>query len=174
MNGGGPLPCQEYIYRDNVSGSETAPMPKKPPQDSFTLDRHVCFALYGASMAVQRTYKPVLDAMGITYPQYLVMSVLWEGDGQAIGAIAEHLALEPSTITPLVKRLEHAGFVERKRDAVDERRVEVFLTTRGQKLRGERTCLANALLEGSGMRIAELTTLNRQVRQLRDALSRRS
>ena len=149
-------------------------MPKKAPEDPFTLDRHVCFALYGASMAVQRTYKPVLDAMGITYPQYLVMSVLWENDGEAIGAIAERLALEPSTITPLVKRLEQAGFVERKRDATDERRVEVFLTARGHKLRAERQCLADALLEGSGMSIAELTTLNRQVRRLRDALTRGS
>lgn len=140
--------------------------------DSLTLDDHLCFALYGASMAINRVYKPHLDAMGITYPQYLVLSVLWESDGLSVGTLAERLALEPSTITPLVKRLAQSGFVERKRDAADERRVEVHLTARGQKLRGERRCLAETLLERSGMSITELSALNKQVKALRDALAK--
>src|ERR1700742_4415663 len=85
------------------------------------LDRQLGFSLYGAFMAVSRTYKPWLDKLGLTYPQYLVLSVLWEGDDQTIGAIAAHLDLEPSTVTPLVKRLEAAGHVDRRRSAADER-----------------------------------------------------
>src|ERR1700751_371010 len=98
------------------------------------LDRQLCFSLYGALMAVSRTYKPWLDQLGITYPQYLVLSVLWEGDDQTISAIASRLDLEPSTITPLVKRLEAAGHVVRKRNPADERQVKVRLTDRGRAL----------------------------------------
>src|ERR1700744_2963563 len=92
------------------------------------LDRQLLFSLYGAMMAVSRTYKPWLDRLGITYPQYLVLSVLWEGDEQTITAIASRLDLAPSTITPLVQRLELAGHVVRKRSAADERQVKVLLT----------------------------------------------
>lgn len=99
----------------------TAPQP-------IPLDSQLCFSLYGTTIAINRTYKPMLDAMGITYPQYLVLSTLWEGDGQTISAIADRLALEPSTITPLVKRLEAAGFVQRLRSTKDERLVGVHLT----------------------------------------------
>ncbi|EFG9153184.1 MarR family transcriptional regulator, partial [Escherichia coli] len=86
----------------------------------FTLDDQLCFTLYSTSMAITRVYKPMLDRLGLTYPQYLVLHVLWDEDGRTIGAIAERLALESSTVTPLVKRLEAAGLVQRQRDARDE------------------------------------------------------
>jgi DNA-binding MarR family transcriptional regulator len=143
------------------------------PQTSPTalpLDGQLCFSLYATSIAVNRTYKPMLDALGITYPQYLVLSTLWEQDGQGISAIAHRLALEPSTITPLVKRLELAGFVDRRRDSQDERQVQVHLTAKGTSLRADTTCLAETLLRRSGMSAEEATALNDRVRALRTAL----
>lgn len=135
------------------------------------LDQQLCFSLYSASMAVSRAYKPMLDALGITYPQYLVLHVLWEADGATVGAIAERLALESSTITPLVKRLEAAGLALRTRNPADERQVQVRLTDRGRAIREECGCLGEALLARSGMQIADLAALNGKVQALRDALS---
>jgi DNA-binding MarR family transcriptional regulator len=146
-------------------------MAKPLIQGPIALDDHLCFSLYGTTIAVQRAYKPLLDAMGITYPQFLVLSTLWEGDGQTIGAIAERLALEPSTITPLVKRLEAAGFVDRQRNPADERQVNVRLTAKGRALRAETGCLAETLLGRSGMSIEQVKALNAQVKALRDALT---
>ena len=134
------------------------------------LDDQLCYALYAASMAVQRAYKPLLDALGITYPQYLVLHTLWERDGRSIGEIAERLALESSTVTPLMKRLEVAGFVTRTRDADDERRVAVRLTDRGRDLREECGCLAETLIARTGMELADLGDLNVRVRRLREAV----
>lgn len=139
--------------------------------DPIPLDSQLCFALYGASMAVTRAYKPLLDGMGITYPQFLVLSALWEADGSTVGAIAERLDLEPSTITPLVKRLEAAGFVTRQRNPADERQVQVRLTPRGWDMRQETTCLAEALLRRSGLDVSQIQTLNTAVRRLRDAVA---
>lgn len=138
---------------------------------ALPLDDQLCFSLYAASMAVTRAYKPLLDSLGITYPQYLVMHALWEKDGRTVGAIAERLALESSTVTPLVKRLESAGFVTRARNRADERQVHVSLTTRGRKLREDCGCLAEALLARTGANPGELAELNRQIRLLREALN---
>jgi DNA-binding MarR family transcriptional regulator len=133
------------------------------------LDSQLGFSLYGAFMAVNRTYKPWLDRLGLTYPQYLVLSVLWEGDDQTIGAIAARLDLEPSTITPLVKRLEHAGRVVRKRNPADERQVKVRLTDQGRAVRAETRDLADALFAKSGMTVDGLVDLNARIQALRDA-----
>ena len=135
------------------------------------LDSQLCFALYTATIAVNRTYKPMLDALGLTYPQYLVLSTLWEKDGRAVSAIADRLALEPSTITPLVKRLESAGFLSRERNPRDERQVIVRLTEKSRPLYDETACLTDTLLERSGLTSEKLTKLNARVRKLRDALS---
>ena len=97
------------------------------------LDGQLCFSIYSASIAIQRVYKPMLDELGVTYTQYLVLSALWERDGLTIGAIADRLALEPSTITPAVKRLEAAGFVARQRSTTDERQVQVHLSKEGRR-----------------------------------------
>src|SRR6202012_1724865 len=114
------------------------------------LDKQLGFSLYGAFMAVSRTYKPWLDKLGLTCPQYLVLSVLWEGDDQTITAIADRLDLEPSTITPLVKRLEEAGHVARKRNPEDEREVKVTLTDQGRAVRAQTKTLADALYDKAG------------------------
>jgi DNA-binding MarR family transcriptional regulator len=137
------------------------------------LDSQLCFSLYAASMAVGRTYKPLLDRLGITYPQYLVLLALWEEDSRVVGAIATRLGLDPSTVTPLVKRLEAAGLLTRSRTPEDERRVRVRLTERGAALREECGCLAEALIERSGMKVKQIAALNRDIRALRDALTER-
>lgn len=136
------------------------------------LDDLLCFSVYAASMAIHRTYKPLLDELGITYPQYLVLNALWEEDGRTVGAIAERLSLESSTITPLVKRLEAASLVTRTRNRDDERRVLVSLTRRGRELRAKSRCLGEALLARSGMEPKELIALNRELRRLRQHLER--
>jgi DNA-binding MarR family transcriptional regulator len=135
------------------------------------LDSQLCFSLYAATIAVNRTYKPMLDRLGLTYPQYLVLHTLWEEDGRTIGAIGHRLALEPSTITPLVKRLEAAGLADRLRNPADERQVQVRLTDKGRALQAESACLGTALVERSGMTPEQLMTLNREVQALRDALA---
>jgi DNA-binding MarR family transcriptional regulator len=135
------------------------------------LDDQLCFSLYAASIAITRTYKPMLDRMGITYPQYLVLTALGEHEDMTIGAIAERLALESSTVTPPVKRLEQAGLVERRRGTIDERQVHVSLTPAGQALLTESACLGETLVARSGLTPEEFATLNRQVRALKSALA---
>ncbi|MGR4864294.1 MarR family winged helix-turn-helix transcriptional regulator [Caulobacter sp. LARHSG274] len=138
------------------------------------LDNQICFTLYATSMAITRTYKPMLDAMGITYPQYLVLSVLGEATdkdgGATVGAIAHRLSLESSTITPLVKRLEQAGLVTRQRSTEDERQVQVRLTEAGRTLLQQCDCLGETLVAKSAMTMEQLDALNRQIQAMRAAL----
>lgn len=148
--------------------TKTAPAGTDAP--TLPLDAQLCFSIYSASLAIQRVYKPMLDAMGVTYTQYLALSTLWECDGLTIGAIAERLALEPSTITPAVKRLEAAGFVSRRRSAVDERLVEVHLTQQGRDLHPRTGCLTDALLRHSGFEIPQMIELNACVQALRQGM----
>jgi len=133
------------------------------------LDDQLGFSLYGAFIAVGRMYKPWLDKLGLTYPQYLVLCALWEADDQTITGIATRLDLEPSTITPLMKRLELAGFVVRKRNPDDERQVKVRLTDQGHALRRETRILTETLDQTSGMTIDALVDLNMKIKALRDA-----
>lgn len=135
------------------------------------LDQQLCFSLYAATIAINRTYKPVLDRLGITYPQFLVLQSLNEvEDGRSIGSIAERLALEPSTITPLAKRLEAAGLVTRIRNPADERQMQVRLTERGRACWAETGCLAAMVVDRSGMTAERLAALNAEVTALRRAL----
>ena len=136
------------------------------------LDDQLCFAVYSAGMAIQRAYKPLLDGLGLTYPQYLVLNVLWREDGRTVGGIAEQLVLESSTLTPLLKRLEAAGLVRRTRNPDNERQVMVELTGRGRDLRARAGCLGEALLAASGQSPAQLAELNRDIKRLRDAVYR--
>lgn len=138
---------------------------------NILLEDQLCFSLYSTSMAVGRLYKPLLDELGITYPQYLVLNALWERDGLTIGAIATRLDLEPSTITPLVKRLEAASLVRRVRNTDDERRVGVNLTAQGDALREQSRCLGEALFAKAGMTAEEMIALNREIRRLHAALT---
>ncbi|RIY00800.1 MarR family transcriptional regulator [Aureimonas flava] len=137
------------------------------------LDDHLCFALYGASMAIGRLYKPILDGWGITYPQYLALAALWEADAQHVGALAERLALEPSTVTPLLTRLAAAGFVTRERDPADGRQVIVRLTEAGRALQDRSGCLGDALVAVAGLSLDELRRMTAVARRLRDAVASR-
>lgn len=139
---------------------------------ALPLKNQLCFSLYAATIAVNRVYKPMLDAMGITYPQYLVLTVLSEADGLTIGGIAERLALDSSTITPLVKRLEASGLLSRQRNPADERQVQVRLTDQGHATLAKTPCLGDTLLERSGMSLERSLELNAQVQDLIDALGR--
>lgn len=137
---------------------------------SLPLEDHLCYAIYSAGMAIQRVYKPLLDDLGLTYPQYLVLNVLWGEDSQTVGAIAERLALESSTLTPLLKRLEAAGLVRRTRNPENERQVVVALTEEGRAIRSRAGCLGASLLTASGQSPQELAELNHEVRKLRDGI----
>jgi DNA-binding MarR family transcriptional regulator len=135
------------------------------------LDHQLCFALYSASMAIGRAYKPLLDRLEITYPQYLVLSTLWEGGPQSVGGIADRLALESSTVTPLVKRLEQAELVMRQRNPADERQVVVSLTAKGTAMREKARCLGETLFAAAGMTPERLIALNSEVHAFRDAVA---
>ncbi|WP_049732493.1 MarR family winged helix-turn-helix transcriptional regulator, partial [Rhizobium ecuadorense] len=102
-----------------------------------------CYAIYTAGIAIQRAYKPLLDELGLTYPQYLVLNVLWSEDGQTVGAIANALALESSTLTPLLKRLETSGLLRRTRNLSNERQVLIALTDEGRALQHKAGCLSD-------------------------------
>jgi DNA-binding MarR family transcriptional regulator len=144
--------------------------PKAKWSGPIPLEDQLCYSLYSASMAIQRVYKPLLDEMGLTYPQYLVLNVLWREDLQTVGAIADQLGLESSTLTPVLKRLEGAGLLHRERNPENERQVLVKLTEKGDALRTEAGCLGEALLATSGDTAAHLAALNADVRRLRDAI----
>jgi DNA-binding MarR family transcriptional regulator len=145
-------------------------MPAKKLNNPLPLDDQLCYAIYSAGMAIQRVYKPLLDDLGLTYPQYLALNVLWREDNLTVGSIAERLALESSTLTPLLKRLEAAGLLRRTRNPANERQVVVALTDKGRELRSRAGCLADALLASSGQSPARLNKTNRDVRELRDAI----
>ena len=143
-------------------------MARQTSSHPVPLDNQVCYAIYSAGMAIQRLYKPWLDQLGLTYPQYLVLNVLWQENEQTVGHIGEKLALESSTLTPLLKRLETAGLLKRTRNPANEREVVVDLTDEGRALRSRAGCLGDALLDGSGYTPDRLAALNHEVRQLRD------
>jgi DNA-binding MarR family transcriptional regulator len=138
--------------------------------DPPPLRDQLCYAIYTAGIAVQRAYKPVLDELGLTYPQYLVLNILWAEDEQTVGSIADRLALESSTLTPLLKRLETAGHLRRTRNLNNERQVLVGLTDQGRALQHRAGCLSDTLLAASTQTPPELAALNRDVRHLRDAI----
>jgi len=123
---------------------------KKPaspdtPIETLRLDNQLCFALYGAANRMTRLYRPMLDALGLTYPQYLAMLVLWEASPRTVGALGDALDLDSSTLTPLLKRLEAGGLVARTRDPEDERRVIVALTDKGRALRDQAVTIPEKL-----------------------------
>ena len=148
-------------------------MPSRRPtaDEALLLDNQLCFALYSASLAMTKLYKPLLDELGLTYPQYLVMLVLWEGDGLMVSELGQRLFLDSGTLTPLLKRLETAGLVSRLRDAADERRVHVHLTAAGRKLKARATKVPACVLAASQCSVPELLQLTAQVRTLRERLA---
>ncbi|GGH60333.1 transcriptional regulator [Comamonas phosphati] len=137
------------------------------------LDNQVCFALYSASLAMTKLYKPLLEAIGLTYPQYLVMLVLWEGDRLTVSELGERLTLDSGTLTPLLKRLEAAGLLARLRDAQDERRVRIILTEAGRALRAEAEKIPACVLQSTQCTLPELQALTDQLSALRARLAPR-
>lgn len=131
----------------------------------------LCFAVYSAGLAFNRVYKPILDALGLTYPQYLVMTVLWRRDGLTVTDIGDRLHLDSSTLTPLLKRLEGAGHLTRTRDARDERVVRVRLTDQGQALRERARDVPSCILEATGGDAVAATRLRDEIAALRDVLN---
>jgi len=145
-----------------------------PPDDTNpfpALDHFLCFAVYAANHAFNRVYKPLLDALGLTYPQYLVMVVLWEKDDVTVGAIGERLFLESNTLTPLLKRLEGQGLVTRQRDRTDERQVRIGLTAAGRALREKAAGVPACVFEASGLDVEAGQRLKRDLDALRERLS---
>lgn len=138
--------------------------------DPPRLRDQLCYAIYTAGIAIQRAYKPLLDELGLTYPQYLVLNVLWAQDDQTVVSIADQLALDSSTLTPLLKRLEAAGLVRRTRNLSNERQVLVALTDQGRTLQHKAGCLSDTLLAASTQTPPQLAALNQDVRYLRDAI----
>ena len=134
------------------------------------LDNQLCFALYSTSLAMTRLYKPLLEKLGLTYPQYLAMLVLWEKDGLMVSELGERLYLDSGTLTPLLKRLEASGLVSRLRDVADERRVHITLSPAGRKLKTKAAKIPGGILTASQCSIPELITLTKQVQTLRDRL----
>ena len=135
----------------------------KANQSSAALDlsNFLCFAVYSANSAIGRAYKPILDRLGLTYPQYLAMVTLWKKDGQTVGEIGEQLLLETGTLTPLLKRLEGAGLVKRTRDTQDERVVRISLTEEGRSLKAKAKTVPNeiaAIMHASNVSIEDLRT----------------
>jgi DNA-binding MarR family transcriptional regulator len=136
------------------------------------VDDMLCFAVYSAGHAFNRVYKPLLDPLGLTYPQFLVMVTLWGRDDQTVGELCEKLFLESSTLTPLLKRLEANGYVTRSRDLSDERQVRVRLTDAGRALREQARDIPQCLLEATGLTPAVLHRLQGEVAAVRESLSR--
>jgi DNA-binding MarR family transcriptional regulator len=138
---------------------------------ALALTNQLCFAVYSAAHAFNRVYKPLLDRLGLTYPQYLVMLVLWERDGVAVKEIGERLFLDSGTLTPLLKRLEAAQLVKRTRSSVDERQVLVALTPQGQALKEKARLVPQSILAASGCSLSELVAMKNEIVALRDRLN---
>ncbi|MFL6679647.1 MAG: MarR family winged helix-turn-helix transcriptional regulator [Burkholderiaceae bacterium] len=140
----------------------------------LALDKQLCFALYSASLAMTKVYKPLLAPLGLTYPQYLVMLALWGHDGQSVSTLGDRLALDSGTLTPLLKRLEAQGRISRERDVQDERRVIVRLAPAGRQLKAQARRIPQEIGRASGCELSEIMDLTRQLTAMRDALARQA
>jgi DNA-binding MarR family transcriptional regulator len=147
-------------------------MARKVAADQWLrLDNQICFAVYSAAHAFNKVYKPLLDRLGLTYPQYLVMLSLWERDGVPLKDIGERLFLDSGTLTPLLKRLETAGLVKRTRSTEDERQVMIALTAQGQALKEKARSVPQSILEATDCSVGQLVALKSEIVALRDRLN---
>jgi MarR family transcriptional regulator, organic hydroperoxide resistance regulator len=143
----------------------------RKPATELLLGNQVCFAIYSTAHAFNRVYKPLLKRLGLTYPQYLVMLVLWERDDLPVKDIGERLFLDSGTLTPLLKRLEVAELIKRTRGTEDERQVLIALTSRGQALREKARAVPHAILAASACSLTELSVMKNELIALRDRLN---
>ena len=144
----------------------------KAPCDELLLDNQVCFALHSTSLLMTKVYKPLLQALGLTYPQYLAMLVLWERDGLTVGEISQSLLTDPGSLTPLLKRLESEGLLQRNRSREDERVVLVQLTDKGRALQQQAKEVPQCILKASGRSLAQLQQLQADLLDLRESLQK--
>ena len=141
--------------------------------DDVAVDDMLCLALHTAARTITARYRPLLAELGLTYPQYLVMALLWQDGAQSVGVLADRLALDPSTLSPLLKRLEAARLVTRRRDPQDERSVVVAATARGTRLRARAADVPGQICDASGLSLEHQAALVRRLRRLTAALSAR-
>jgi len=141
-------------------------MARTPATPGLSLDEQLCFALYSASRAITARYRPMLDELGITYPQYLVLLVLWESGPTTVTQLGHRLQLDSGTLSPLLKRLEANGLVSRHRRPDDERSVEIRLTTKGRRMRDRAVDVPGAICASTGLAPAELARLGRTLHEL--------
>ncbi|MHA6493406.1 MarR family winged helix-turn-helix transcriptional regulator [Pseudomonas borbori] len=147
-------------------------MASQNPCAELLLDNQLCFALYSTSLLMTKVYKPLLLELGLTYPQYLAMMVLWEEDGITVGELSTRLLTDPGSVTPLLKRLEAEGLLKRTRSSVDERVVELFLTDKGRALYDQARRIPACILAASEQSSAQLTTLKEDLVALRSNLQK--
>lgn len=138
---------------------------------NLSLDDHLCFSLYACSRAIMRLYRPYLDELQLTYPQYLVLVTLWNKPKSTIKELGEALNLDTGTLTPLLKRMESAGLIERRRDTVDERVVNIYITQAGKAIQEKAACVPQSLLVASGMKEEELDEINSTIMSLLQKLN---
>lgn len=138
--------------------------------DELLLDNQLCFALYSTSLMMTKVYKPLLQALGLTYPQYLAMMVLWDQDGLTVGEVSTRLLTDPGSLTPLLKRLEGEGLINRTRSKDDERVVLLHLTAQGRALQRKARDIPGCILSASGMQVEKLRELQDELMKLRAAL----
>jgi MarR family transcriptional regulator, organic hydroperoxide resistance regulator len=141
------------------------------PEEEKRLEKQLCFAVYATAHAFTRAYKPILDRVGLTYPQYLVMLVLWEKSELPVKTIGEQLDLDSGTLSPLLKRLEQNGLIKRTRDSRDERQVIVSLTPKGQAMRGEVNTIMSSIGEAIGCTLEEMAVMRDMLTRLRGNLN---
>lgn len=153
-----------------MRGTQPPPLNPAPSDDWLRLDQQLCFALYASSLAMTKLYKPLLAPLALTYPQYLVLLVLWAQDAQTVSALGDQLSLDSGTLTPLLKRMEHAGWLRRERDALDERRVLVHLSPEGQALKAKARHIPSTLACATACSLEELQSLTHRLHQLRQQL----
>jgi len=142
------------------------------PENPLLLDNQLCFALYSASLLMTKLYKPLLDDIGLTYPQYLAMLALWEEDGVTVSTLGARLYLDSGTLTPLLKRLEKAGFLTRERNEEDERQVLIRLTQEGRALKKRAMDIPRKIIAATGANVPEIINLRKKLKKLRSELAK--
>ncbi|AHX12442.1 MarR family transcriptional regulator [Dyella jiangningensis] len=141
-------------------------MKRKPTPEHLLLDQQLCFALYAASRSVTGLYRPLLEPLGLTYPQYLVMLVLWEQDGLTVRELGQRLQLDSGTLTPLLKRLQTAGLVDRQRRTEDEREVDIRLTEAGLALRDQASDVPKCMAQRLQLSLEQMQTLRDELKRM--------
>ncbi len=157
---------------DTTADTAGAPAPQEIPGDPLVLERQVCFALSIAARSVLSVYRPLLEPMGLTHPQYLVMLALWGRSPLAVKELIEMLQLDGPTLSPLLKRLESAGLVTRQRDPLDERQLRIDLTPRGRALREQALPIPSSVVAKLGLSLGDLEELHKNLTAVNEAARR--